>query len=120
MLRSFVNDKEDGVPEADLDWSYAHSIHCLNILRDVIMCNADDLPLYTGYRHENAHVKDPVAGRGQVKMCRDWDALMKWTYERSACYDSINRKDPDFPELERYKFCPDGSRPWEDTEQTSS
>lgn len=42
------------------------------------MCQADDtLQSSTGHRD---------AGRNQVRMCRDWDALREWATERTACY----------------------------------
>ncbi|CAK4021247.1 Hypothetical predicted protein [Lecanosticta acicola] len=113
VLRSWINQKQDGVAEADMDFPYGHTMHCLNVLRETVMCNADDLPLYTGRVNENVHYKDVVAGRGMTRMCRNWDALVDWTHERSACYLSANRNDRSWKEIDRYKFCPDGSRPWE-------
>lgn len=99
--------------EADLTWNYAHTVHCLNILRESIMCNADDQPMYTGHLHDNVHHKEAVAGRGTIKMCRNWDTLVEWAHAHSACYTSIHRGDPNFLETDRYKHCPDDSRPWE-------
>jgi hypothetical protein len=92
-------------------------MHCLNVLRESIMCNADDMPLYTGRLHLEAHESHPRAGIGSVKMCRDWNKLQAWARERSACWKPYKTDDPTFPEEERYKFCPDGSRPWENLER---
>lgn len=71
------------------------------------MCNADDTPRFTG-----GHFEHPASGTGQVRACRDWAKLDEWARKHSACY-----REPDDPydgssELERYKNCPDGSRPW--------
>lgn len=59
-------------------WPQEHDLHCFDSLRQHIMCAADDTLLYT-----TGH-KD--AGHGQLRMCRDWDALRAWATEHSACY----------------------------------
>ena len=89
-------------------------MHCLNVLRESVMCHADDTPLYIGQLHKQIYSDDPKAGIGQTKMCRDWNALIEWSKARSACYRPINWGEEGFDELERYKFCPDGARPWEE------
>lgn len=116
VIRSFVVEKNDSVADDDLVWGYDHAIHCLNELRESVMCNADDTPLYTGQLNANVHANEVVNGRGMVRMCRDWDVLMQWADERSACYlsEDKNRKNETFSELDRYKNCPHGARPWED------
>lgn len=114
MLRDSVNNDHDDVPEESRTWHYEHVLHCLNVLRESITCRADDTPMYTGHVHGNVHAKIAKAGRGQVKMCRDWHALQEWSRARSACYRFIHYGEVGFPDLERYKFCPDGSRPWEE------
>lgn len=116
VIRSFVVEKNDGVPDEDLVWGYGHAMHCLNELRESVMCNADDTPLYTGRLNANVHADEVVNGRGTMRMCRNWDALMEWADARSACYlsEDKNRKDENFSELDRYKHCPHGERPWED------
>lgn len=59
-------------------WSWEHDMHCLDTLRQHIMCMADDTLLYTtGHRD---------AGVNQTRMCRDWDALRRWAAEHTACY----------------------------------
>ena len=77
------------------------------------MCHADDTPMYTGRLHKNVLTDHPKAGIGTFKTCRDWNVLVTWARAHSACYRPIHRADGDFDEIERYKFCPDGSRPWE-------
>ncbi|GAM82093.1 hypothetical protein ANO11243_000720 [Dothideomycetidae sp. 11243] len=105
-LREYINDNHDHIPVKQQFWSYGHMIHCLNLLRTSVMCNADDTPLRTG--------NDELIKAGGVfsRMCYDWSKLRTWTRERSACYRPVYREDNNYPELERYKFCPDGSQPW--------
>ena len=82
-----------------------------------VQCDADDFPLYTGRVNANAAPGvAPKAGTGSVRMCRDWAALGKWASERSACYKprwGEGGHGHVEEEVERYKFCPDGARPWE-------
>lgn len=53
-------------------------MHCLDSLRQYVMCNPDETLLYTFGRRD--------VGHGQVKMCKDWDRIRDWAQERSACY----------------------------------
>ncbi len=80
------------------------------------MCNADDTPLYIGRLHKNIHEASPHAGTGTVKMCRDWNRLLEWSRARSACYRPVHWAEEGFREIDRYKTCPDGARPWEQVE----
>ena len=81
------------------------------------MCHADDTPLYIGRLHKNVLEKgEPKAGIGSYKMCRDWNQLLSWSRERSACYRPINWGMKGEDEIERYKFCPGEKRPWEGVE----
>ena len=77
------------------------------------MCNADDTPMYTGRLHNETHATHPKAGIGSIKMCRDWNKLQAFARKHSACWARVGIDDPTFPEIERYKYCPDGARPWE-------
>lgn len=76
-----------------------HSGHCFDTIRQVILsheggfrtrlttlkyiyCNADNTPLYT--------FGDDTAGDGQMRKCRDWNALRDFATENTACYrDSV-------------------------------
>ncbi|KAI0909851.1 hypothetical protein F4823DRAFT_409580 [Ustulina deusta] len=118
VLRQSINEDHDGMPEEERTWHYPHLMHCLNVLRESVVCNADDTPLYIGRLHKNAHEKSPRAGTGTVKMCRDWDKLLEWSRARSACYRPVHWAEKGFSELDRYKSCPDGARPWEQVEAT--
>ncbi|KAF2174042.1 hypothetical protein M409DRAFT_16318 [Zasmidium cellare ATCC 36951] len=111
LLRTTVNQAYDGESPK---WPRKHSAHCLEYILQSIMCNADDTPLYQGLLHRNRHVDHPLGGLGDTRQCRDWTKLQTWAKEHSACYDPLHREnDTDLPEIERYKFCPDGSKPWE-------
>ena len=89
-----------------------HITHCLDALRDDVICNADDIPRYTGRRNEQASVERPISGIGQARMCKDWSKLKDWAVKHTACYKNIHSHDWDFPPAERYKFCPDGQTLW--------
>ena len=87
---------------------FTHINHCLDALRQEIMCNADDTPRYSGLDQEMG------TGRGQYRMCKDWRKLEEWAKGHSACYkhkrwgETLEGGIP----LERFKHCPDGSEPW--------
>ena len=77
-----------------------HVYHCLDTLRQDVMCLADDTPMPTS----NAihHI-----GNGQIRQCRNWDKLVAWTQEpeRHGCYRMLDdyRKVPHT--LEEFDFC---------------
>ena len=87
-----------GDPEAVLE----HNLHCIESLRQDTLCNADDTPRYSGYS------KKPVSGVMQTRMCRNWDKLEAWARDHTACYRDIGRDVDGFPQIEKYKFCPEG------------
>lgn len=90
-----------------------HLLHCLDVLREDIMCQADDSLRYTGRLHAQSEAIIPHSGIGQERMCRDWGKLRDWTQENSACYKPVNIEDPDFKVKDRYKYCPDGKVYWD-------
>lgn len=111
MLRDYLRRNEsDGQT-----WGPGHVTHCLNVLRDDIICRADDFAHYTGgvERLEGGEKKLLPPGTGQIRMCRSWDKLYQFAVTNSACFN--RPKDRYVPVLDRYKHCPDGSTPWEDT-----
>lgn len=61
-----------------LDVPFGHSTHCIDAVRQSIMCNAADTLLYKRY-----NVSD---GDGQMRKCRNWGALRDWASKHSACY----------------------------------
>lgn len=101
-MRKAYTDIQRGLPEvvpAD------HYFHCLDTLRQDVMCLGDDTPMPT----INAIHR---IGDGQVRECRNWEKLIEWTQkpERHACYRMIDdyRKVPHT--LEQFAFCDDGSK----------
>lgn len=81
-----------------------HILHCLDELRRDVICHADDTPRYAGLQDP------PGTGKGQVKMCRDWNALQAWALENTACFrheDGVADR-----MINRFKFCSNGSQPW--------
>lgn len=108
ILRKSILEAFDG----HLKLPREHVAHCLDVLRGVIMCDADDTPRYTGRINQQAFAEHPTSGVGQTRMCRDWSQLEKWAVEHSACYKAFNFNDPEFPPIERYKFCPNGEKLW--------
>lgn len=106
LLRQSIMEFRD---KKEQTWPLPHVTHCLHVLREDVLCYADDLPRYTGALHDEAGHIITSSGTGQVRMCRDWKQLREWAVRRSACY----HRPPDhyIPLLDRYKSCPDGSTP---------
>ena len=108
MLRNslIASDKNESLP-----YPISHLTHCLHSIREDVVCAADDTPLYTGALNAQAGLPVAYGGVGQVRMCRDWDAVRQYALEHSACYDE-RASGLRVPEAEKYKFCPNGSKPW--------
>ncbi|KAM3073411.1 hypothetical protein ACMFMG_004690 [Clarireedia jacksonii] len=67
------------------DWGYeppvmfeSHVDHCIDILRQNIMCNANMEMLTYNWRHTQ---HNPFPDIGANKLCRDFDALLRWQEE---------------------------------------
>ena len=82
---------------------FGHVLHCMDSLRQDILCNADDTPRYTTI------TKVPESGIGQTRQCRDWGSLERWARQYNACYRYINQTAVGFPNVQRFRFCPQGS-----------
>lgn len=87
-----------------------HVFHCLDALRQDIQCLADDTPM-------PVTTLPAVVGEGQVRKCRDFQQLIRWTQEpqRFPCYNrfiDLNLED----RIEAYAFCPEDS-PFYHTQQ---
>lgn len=96
-LRKVYTDMQRGNPQIVPS---AHFHHCLDTLRQDIMCLADDTLMPTiNAIHQ--------IGNGQARQCRDWDKLVAWTQEpeRHACFRMLDdyRKVPNT--LEEFAFC---------------
>jgi len=67
--------------KSDKRIAYQHVLHCLDQLRQDVQCNADDTPRWAHYDGT------PGTGEGQIKMCKDWNALAKWGLQHTACFE---------------------------------
>ena len=92
-----------------------HLWHCLDQLRDDVVCNADDTPrAVTLDERGDGHVDS-----GQVRVCRDWDEMLRWASRFSGCWREP--KDQHFASREpgavvEFIYCPPDS-PYYDAAQ---
>lgn len=99
-IRGSLREFSMGLPQSE-DWE--HISHCINSLREDLMCQADDTPRWTGYA-------PMISGVDQVRQCRDWKQLEAWTKERNACHKhgaTVVGEPGD--QLEKWTYCPPGS-----------
>ncbi|RAL11830.1 uncharacterized protein BO97DRAFT_425129 [Aspergillus homomorphus CBS 101889] len=87
--------------------AFSHVLHCLDQLRQDVICNADDTPRYAGPQKPG---HPPGTGAGQVRMCRDWALMERWARERTACFKHHDEVPGRM--IDRFKFCPDGRVLW--------
>ncbi|KAH7082307.1 hypothetical protein FB567DRAFT_581693 [Paraphoma chrysanthemicola] len=101
MLRISIVESHHNQPQT---MSYKHLQHCLNDLREDAMCNADDTPRYT-------HTwPDRVTGAdGQLRQCRNFEALSTWARSNTACFSFSHRDDPSWNKTARFRHCPPDS-----------
>ncbi|KAI0480017.1 hypothetical protein F4859DRAFT_478153 [Xylaria cf. heliscus] len=100
-LFRYVMYTEQGLPQRI---AMTHALHCLDQLRQDVICNADDTPRYAGFQDP------PGTGAGQVRMCKSWSRLETWALEHSACFK--HQDEVPGPMIERFKSCPDGRILW--------
>ncbi|GAM84732.1 hypothetical protein ANO11243_027330 [Dothideomycetidae sp. 11243] len=112
-VREYINENHDKIPHNKQSWDYPHVMHCMNIVREGIICSADDTPLYMGQLNENINATHPIVGAGFNTMCRDWGAMMGWARNNSACFTNrFEARKTNISGDERYMNCPDGAKPW--------
>ncbi|KAF1946910.1 hypothetical protein EJ02DRAFT_499741 [Clathrospora elynae] len=99
LIRKAIVSKHNG---NDLIFSLNHIYHCLDGIRQDIMCTADDTPMPAPIAHQ--------AGDGQIRQCRDWDKLVAWARrpDQHACYDFDDYREATNT-LELFAFCPPDS-----------
>ncbi|KAF2014374.1 hypothetical protein BU24DRAFT_213519 [Aaosphaeria arxii CBS 175.79] len=80
----------------------SHLLHCLDGLRQDVICTADDTPMPALIAH---HVGD-----GQLRRCRDWNKMAAWATrpDQHACYEFDDYRDATNT-LELFAFCPKDS-----------
>ena len=89
--------------ESEQSRPFGHILHCVDALRQDVICNADDTPRYS------TETPDPKTGEGQYRQCRDWSKLEAWGRQHNACFSYVHEADPTFPNVERFAFCPEDS-----------
>ncbi|EQB49944.1 Cyclochlorotine biosynthesis protein R [Colletotrichum siamense] len=72
-LISITEEYGHRVHNVSSQWAPQHVAHCLNTIREAIMCLADASPMTYVNGFAVGHVTDD-----QKFMCRDWSALRKW------------------------------------------
>ncbi|KAI9646298.1 hypothetical protein NHQ30_005739 [Ciborinia camelliae] len=82
-----------------------HIIHCLDQIRADILCAADDTLRVT------TPDMRPVTGEGQLRKCKNWDALKAWTYANAGCYryGDPNVEDQKESQIPRMRYCREGN-----------
>ncbi|KAI1770219.1 hypothetical protein F4818DRAFT_433836 [Hypoxylon cercidicola] len=100
-LFRYIMYAERGLPQ---HIALQHALHCLDQLRQDVVCNADDTPRYAGFQNP------PGTGAGQVRMCKDWSKLERWAQEHTACFK--HEDEVPGPMIERFKSCSDGRVLW--------
>ncbi|KAH8810659.1 hypothetical protein F5884DRAFT_854037 [Xylogone sp. PMI_703] len=65
-----------------------HSDHCIDILRQHLMCNSDVVPVVF---YNNPSQPLPFPDFNTVQMCRKFDSILEWNYksERAVMWDDI-------------------------------
>ena len=87
------------LPQSD---NFEHVIHCLGTLRDDVLCNAGDTPIFAG----KLDSQDEVT---QYRQCRDWSQLEDWANANSACFKRVDQLDERYETLWEWTSCPVGS-----------
>ncbi|MCJ1437276.1 hypothetical protein MMC27_006662 [Xylographa pallens] len=100
-IRRAVRAYHAGLP---LPVSLYHVYHCLDALRQEVLCDADDTPRYTGMGQA-----DKSSATYQIRQCRDWNQMKAWADSHSACWRYADEQHEPTNRLEQYRFCPDGS-----------
>ncbi|KAF1832568.1 hypothetical protein BDW02DRAFT_423229 [Decorospora gaudefroyi] len=106
LIRKAIVAKHNG---KDQSFNLLHIYHCLDGLRQDIMCTADDTPMPAPAEHHG--------GDGQIRQCRDWDKLIAWARrpDQHACYEFDDYREATNT-LENFAFCPPDS-PYRDFQQ---
>ncbi|KAF2149149.1 hypothetical protein K461DRAFT_316047 [Myriangium duriaei CBS 260.36] len=112
VLRKHVNQLQDGIAAEHQSYSYPHILHCLDALRETVMCDADPQPLEFSYVDDGTGGRRTLLGASTTRSCRSWEDMLDWANSNSACYRPEVEHSLEGDTLNYYKFCPDGSQPW--------
>jgi len=88
--------------EEQYSFNPPHAGHCLDMLRQYVICKADNTPLYV--------FGDDTAGDEQYRKCNSWESLRQYATANSACYrDTPKDADPlTFPFGDHFGYCDGG------------
>jgi len=102
IMRKAWRDIELGNPQT---LNPNHIYHCLDTLRQDVVCKADDTPMPT-------ILKPDVIGNNQVMQCRNIDKVVEWTQQpdQQSCYRRLTDYVKLEHKLERFAFCPKESK----------
>ena len=100
MYKAFADIESGKTPNI----RFGHIRHCLDSLRQEIICHADDSPM-PGVGRPNA------AGYGVERTCRSIEKLKEWSQapERNACFRQLSDFRPVPYDIERFAYCAEDS-----------
>jgi len=98
-LRHSITLAQNGEKQID---KYTDLLYCADVLRQDIVCHADDTPMYTSTSKLRLNT-----GEGQTRMCKDWSKLEEWYEANAACYE---KGDGVTGDLKPSKVCPLASK----------
>lgn len=70
------------------DMVQPHLVHCVDVLRQAIMCHGDTNILTWDF--EPGHMGKPVANGTVMHSCRNFDTIYEWTKERQVYFEEIS------------------------------
>ena len=70
-----------------VDMAYIYSVHCVDVLRQSIMCHGDTNVLTCDF--EPGLMEKPVANGTVMHSCRNFDTIYEWTKERQVLFEEI-------------------------------
>ncbi|KAK4083405.1 hypothetical protein Purlil1_10642 [Purpureocillium lilacinum] len=97
---------DEGVPTENL---YSHFDHCVDMLRESLMCTADITPYIFYDPLDKPRRRDPLPDWSATHTCRNFDAILRWNKDgpqsirwrdvgtNPAWNESLEGSDPPFP-----------------------
>ncbi|KAF6813759.1 hypothetical protein CPLU01_14571 [Colletotrichum plurivorum] len=76
-LRELIWASEQGLAE---HWQYGHGSHCIDYLRQALMCHGDLTPIYMMWSEEHGTF---MGVQENVMQCRSWEAIVEWSASRN-------------------------------------
>jgi hypothetical protein len=92
-LRDLVREQKIGVPSRH--WGGPdHLEHCLNMIRQGIMCSADTTLEWPLYVKEGFGSDGPITGEGITHECKNWDSVMNFAVTNGDPINSTVKRIP--------------------------